>query len=138
MTDTRAAATAGETRTPGARRAGNGEYYFDMGTVNSIAGGPEYSTVFGACVEGDRMMIGLMRMPAGTGSEPHSHPNEQWVYLLKGRQEWEIDGNRRSVGPGEAVYVPANAIHHAVATADEDVIFFTVKDTSHGLHGIKA
>jgi quercetin dioxygenase-like cupin family protein len=101
-------------------------------------GGPEYSTVYGPCVEGDRMMIGLMRMPAGTGSEPHSHPNEQWVYILEGRQEWEIAGKRSTVGPGSAIYVPANVIHHAKATPDRDVVFFTVKDTSHGLHGIKA
>lgn len=125
-------------RTPGAKRAGNGNYYFDMGTVESIMGGPEYSTVYGPCVEGDRMMIGLMRMPAGTGSEPHSHPNEQWVYILEGTQEWEIEGERRRVGPGSAIYVPANVVHYAKATPDRDVVFFTVKDTSHGLHGIKA
>ena len=34
--------------------------------------------------EGDRMIVGLMRMPAGTGAEPHSHPNEQWIYILEG------------------------------------------------------
>src|SRR6266545_2258566 len=26
----------------------------------------------------------LVRMPAGTGAEPHSHPNEQWIYILEG------------------------------------------------------
>jgi quercetin dioxygenase-like cupin family protein len=41
-------------------------------------------------------------------------------------------------GPGSAIYIPANTIHHGKATKDGDVIFFTVKDASHGLHGIKA
>jgi quercetin dioxygenase-like cupin family protein len=36
------------------------------------------------------------------------------------------------------VYIPANTIHHAKATAEGDVVFFTVKDASHGLHGVKA
>ena len=71
-------------RTPGAKRAGAGEYLFDLGSVNHILGGPDYSTANGACVEGDRMIVGLMRMPAGTGAEPHSHPNEQWIYVLQG------------------------------------------------------
>ena len=62
-------------RTPGAKRAGPGEYYFDMAKLNSIMGGPAYSSVFGGCVEGDRMIVALMRMPAGTGSQPHSHPH---------------------------------------------------------------
>src|SRR6516164_5184445 len=71
-------------RTPGAKRAGAGEYLFDLAKVNHILGGPDYSTANGACVEGDRMIVGLMRMPAGTGAEPHSHPNEQWIYILQG------------------------------------------------------
>ena len=71
-------------RTPGAKRAGPGEHLFDLGTVNHLLGGPDYSTANGAVVEGDRMIVGLMRMPAGTCAEPHSHPNEQWIYVLEG------------------------------------------------------
>src|SRR5262249_12779729 len=55
-------------RTPGAKRAGDGEYVFDLAAVNHILGGPDYSTANGACVEGDRMIVALMRMPAGTGA----------------------------------------------------------------------
>src|SRR5262249_61747277 len=61
-------------RTPGAKRAGDGEYVFDLAAVTPILGGPAYSPANGACVEGDRMIFALMRMPAGTGAEPHSHP----------------------------------------------------------------
>ncbi|HJZ43606.1 MAG TPA: cupin domain-containing protein [Hyphomicrobiaceae bacterium] len=123
--------------TPGAKRAGPGEYYFDMTKVNSIMGGPDYSNVFGGVVEGERMIAALMRMPAGGGSVPHSHPNEQWVYVLEGTMDSTVDSQRRLVKPGEAIYIPANVVHCATATAERDVIFFTVKDASHGLHGIK-
>jgi quercetin dioxygenase-like cupin family protein len=122
-------------RTPGAKRAGQNEYYFDIANINSIMGGPEYSTVFGGCVEGDRMMVALMRMPVGTGSVPHTHPNEQWVYILEGTMDSTVNGQRRLVPPGGVVYIPANTIHHATASPEGDVVFFTVKDTSHGLHG---
>ncbi len=71
-------------RTPGAHRAKKGEYVFDMRTVNKIMGGPEYSPVYGGCVEGDRMIVALMRAPAGKMGDPHSHPNEQWIYVLEG------------------------------------------------------
>lgn len=66
-------------RTPGAKRAAPGEYVFDLRTMQKIMGGPAYSTAHGPCVEGDRMIVGLMRMKAGTGAEAHSHPNEQWI-----------------------------------------------------------
>ena len=129
---------AGVARTPGATRAGPGEYLFDLAKVNRILGGPDYSTANGACVEGDRMIVGLMRMPAGTGAEAHSHPNEQWIYILKGTFEGEIEGKPFSAQAGSVVYIPANAVHSGRATKEEEVVFFTVKDASHGLQGIKA
>ena len=125
-------------RTPGATRAAPGEYVFDFGTVSKIMGGPAYSTAHGPCVEGDRMMVALMRMKAGTGAEPHSHPNEQWIYIMEGTFRATIGGKAVEAKPGSVVYVPANTLHDGKATADGDVVFFTVKDASHSLHGIKA
>ena len=58
-------------RTPGANRAEPGQYVFELAKLNHILGGPAYSTANGACIEGERMMVALMRMPAGTGAEPH-------------------------------------------------------------------
>jgi quercetin dioxygenase-like cupin family protein len=124
-------------RTPGATRAAPGQYVFDLASLQKIMGGPAYSTAHGPCVEGDRMIVGLMRMNAGTGAEPHSHPNEQWIYILQGTFHASIGGKEFDVKPGSVVYIPANTIHAGKATADGDVLFFTVKDGSHSLHGIK-
>jgi quercetin dioxygenase-like cupin family protein len=125
-------------RTPGAKRAAPGEYLFDLGSLAKIMGGPDYSTAHGPCVEGERMIVGLMRMAAGTGAEAHSHPNEQWIYILEGTFRATIDGKQIDATPGSVVYIPANTIHAGKATAERDVLFFTVKDASHSLHGIKA
>jgi quercetin dioxygenase-like cupin family protein len=125
-------------RTPGAKRAGFGEYVFNLASINHILGGPDYSTANGSCVEGDRMIVGLMRMPAGTGAEPHSHPNEQWIYILEGIFHATIGGKPVEAKPGSVIYVPANATHSGKASADGDVVFLTVKDASHSLHGVKA
>jgi quercetin dioxygenase-like cupin family protein len=125
-------------RTPGAKRASPGEFLFELANVNHILGGPEYSTANGACVEGDRMIVALMRMPAGTGAEPHSHPNEQWIYILEGTFKATIDGKDIEAKPGSLVYIPADVVHSGKATQDQDVLFFTVKDAAHSLHGTKA
>jgi quercetin dioxygenase-like cupin family protein len=125
-------------RTPGAKRAGAGEYLFNLASVNHILGGPDYSTANGACVEGDRMIVGLMRMPAGTGAAPHSHPNEQWIYILEGTFHATVGGKAIEAKPGSVLYIPADAVHDGKAGLDADVVFFTVKDASHSLHGIKA
>jgi quercetin dioxygenase-like cupin family protein len=125
-------------RTPGAKRAGPGEHLFDLGTVNHMLGGPAYSTANGSVVEGDRMIVALMRMPAGTGAEPHSHPNEQWIYVLQGTLRGHVGEQKIEAKAGSVVYIPADAIHAMKATPAADVIFFTCKDASHSLHGIKA
>jgi quercetin dioxygenase-like cupin family protein len=125
-------------RTPGATRAGPGEYLFDLAKVNHILGGPDYSTANGACVEGERMIVGLMRMAAGTGAEAHSHPNEQWIYILEGTFRANVGGKDVEAKAGSVLYIPSNVVHSGKATADRDVVFFTVKDASHSLHGIKA
>jgi quercetin dioxygenase-like cupin family protein len=130
--------SAPPSRTPGAKRAGAGEYLFDLASVNHILGGPDYSTANGACVEGDRMIVGLMRMPAGTGAAPHSHPNEQWIYILEGVFHATVGGKAIEAKPGSVIYVPANVVHSGTAGADRDVVFFTVKDASHSLHGFSA
>jgi quercetin dioxygenase-like cupin family protein len=129
---------AAAARTPGAKRAGPGEYLFDLARVNHIKGGPDYSSVEGGVVEGDRMIVALMRMPAGTGAEPHSHPNEQWIYILEGTFRGRIGDKEIEAKPGSVVYVPSNVIHSGGASPEADVVFFTAKDASHSLHGIKA
>ena len=125
-------------RTPGAKRAGPGEFLFDLAKANHILGGPLYSTANGACIEGDRMIVALMRMPAGTGAEAHSHPNEQWIYVLEGTFKATVGGKDVEAKPGSLVYIPADVVHSGKATADHDGVFFTVKDASHSLHGNKA
>jgi quercetin dioxygenase-like cupin family protein len=125
-------------RTPGATRAGEGEYLFDLTRLNKIKGGPDYSSVEGGCVEGDRMIVALMRMPAGTGSEPHSHPNEQWIYILEGTFKGKVANKEVEAKAGSLLYIPSNVVHSGKATPERDVVFFTCKDASHSLHGVKA
>src|SRR3954452_10949650 len=97
--------------TVGAKKAGKGEHVFDLARVNHIQAGPDYSTANGSVVEGDRMMVALMRMPAGTGAERHSHPNEQWIYILEGTFNATIDGQRIDATAGTILYIPANTMH---------------------------
>jgi quercetin dioxygenase-like cupin family protein len=123
------------TKTAGAIKAGDGRYVFDLAQLATIDAGPGYSTAHGPVVEGERMQVGLMRMPKGTGGRPHSHPNEQWIYVLHGTLDCEVDGEKSRVSAGSVVYVPADVVHSAIATPDQDVVFFTVKDMSHGIAG---
>jgi quercetin dioxygenase-like cupin family protein len=126
---------AQSTKTEGAIKAGDGRFVFDLAKLHAIDAGTGYSTSHGPVVEGERIQIGLMRMPKGTGSRPHSHPNEQWIYVMQGTLDADVEGRKSRVGAGSLIYIPANAVHAAMATTDEDVVFLTAKDTSHGIVG---
>jgi quercetin dioxygenase-like cupin family protein len=124
-----------KTKTAGATRAGNGDYYFRIAELEKVAAGTGYSTSHGGVVEGDRMLVGWIHKPRGTGSRMHAHKNEQFNYVVKGTLKCEINGIKSLAPAGTLIFVPANAPHTMVATPDEDVIFIAIKDLSQGIIG---
>ena len=117
-------------------KAGNGKYFFELATANRVLAGGTYSTAAGSLIEGERIQCGLMNMPKGTGARPHTHPNEQWIYVVQGMLDCEIEGVKAVAPAGTLIYVPANAVHTVVAVPNEgDVVFFTCKDMSYGIVG---
>ena len=127
-----------DTKTEGAYKAGNGEYVFEVDKLEGLMAGPEYSETFGPVVEGELTQVGVMTLPAGQGSEPHFHDNEQWVYILQGNLEITVDGQKSLAGPGGLAYFPANVVHSVTVGPDEDCRFFTCKDMRTGIMGTKA
>jgi quercetin dioxygenase-like cupin family protein len=123
------------TKTEGATRAGAGKYHFDFARLEKVDAGTGYSTSHGGVVEGERMLVGLIDKPRGTGSRMHSHPNEQFNYVVKGTLKGSVNGVPVLAPAGTLIYIPANAPHTLVATAEEDVIFLALKDLSHGIVG---
>ncbi len=125
-----------QTRTEGAVKAGNGRFIFDFTKLAKIDAGTGYSTAHGSVVEGERMQCALVTKEKGTGSRPHLHPNEQWNYIVKGTLRVKVaDEPEQLCGPGTLLYFPANVVHYTIATQDEDVVFFAVKDMTHGIIG---
>jgi quercetin dioxygenase-like cupin family protein len=115
------AGTGRATVNAGAAKGGVDGYVFDLGALNRIDAGTGYSTAVGSLVEGERMQVGLMHKARGTGARPHSHPNEQWNYVVQGRLRVSIEGEpERIAGPGTLIYFPANKVHATVALPDED------------------
>jgi quercetin dioxygenase-like cupin family protein len=125
-----------ETKNKGAVKAGDGDYIFDLAGLQRMEAGVGYSSAEGPVVEGERIQVGLISMKRGTGARPHTHPNEQWIYILKGKAKASVDGQpERLVGPGTLIYLPANMVHYIHALPEEDMVFFTCKDMSHGIMG---
>ena len=115
--------------------SGDNKYFFNWDKMEIENVGGDYSTSRGPVIKGEQIQVSLVTKPKGTGANPHSHPNEQFNYVIKGTLRAMVDGQKKLVGPGEMIYIPPNVIHATVATQDEDVIFLAIKDTRHGMVG---
>lgn len=124
------------TKNKGAVKAGDGKYGFKLAELDRIAAGTGYSTSVGPVVEGARMQVGLIHKARGTGSRPHTHPNEQFNYVLQGTLKVRIADKEFMAPAGTLVYVPPNVEHTMIATSEEDVLFYVCKDLSHGIAGL--
>ncbi len=110
--------------------------FYDPKTMEQKLAGRSYSTSEGVWVDGERVIFGIINKPAGTGSRPHRHANEQFILVQQGRLKAMIDGERKTVGAGGIIHIPANALHSMVAADDEDVVFIVAKDTAWEIEGV--
>jgi quercetin dioxygenase-like cupin family protein len=129
--------TGNGTKTAGALRGGDGDrYQYNLARVRKVPAGTGYSTAHGGVVEGERMLVGYIHKPRGTGSRMHTHKNEQFNLVVQGTLRGSVNGKRVHAPAGTLIYIPANAPHTLVSTPDEDVIFIAIKDLSQGIIGM--
>lgn len=56
---------------------------------------------------------------SGAGTTRHYHARSEEIYLIvEGGGELEVDGERRDVGPGDAILIPPGSWHQLRAGAD--------------------
>lgn len=89
---------------------------------------PHLSTSKNALIDGQYLYFNLNTKPAGTGSEPHYHPNELLVFCLRGRINGLVGMERNIIEPGTFVVVPPNARHSFKATEESDCAYLYIKD----------
>jgi len=56
--------------------------------------------------------------------QPHSHANEQIVWMLKGKMEFRLGWRQRVCGPGDVVVIPGGTEHEGWFHEDTEVIDF--------------
>jgi quercetin dioxygenase-like cupin family protein len=94
------------------------------------------SSTIGAVLTGEHIAVALAMQAAGSGAKAHTHPNEQFNYVLQGVMVSDIDQEKQTFGKkGTIVHTPSMSVHTGQACPDEDLYFFAMKDTRHGITG---
>jgi quercetin dioxygenase-like cupin family protein len=71
---------------------------------------------------GEKEMIVFWKMQAGAHAAAHSHPHEQMFWMIKGKMDFRLGGERRMCGPGDVGVIPGGVEHEAWFPEDTEVI----------------
>jgi quercetin dioxygenase-like cupin family protein len=93
------------------------------------------SSTVAAALTGEHLIMALAKQTQGTGAKAHTHPNEQFNYILSGVMTGELGGETIFAPAGTLGHTPTLIVHTGLACPDEDMMFVAMKDTRHGLSG---
>jgi uncharacterized cupin superfamily protein len=69
------------------------------------------------------LVTGIAEVSPGASLLLHHHEPEETYYVVSGHGRMEIDGCESALGPGSAVFIPANATHAVHCTGAEPLVF---------------
>ncbi|MEZ4340818.1 MAG: cupin domain-containing protein [Sandaracinaceae bacterium] len=70
---------------------------------------PNGAATIAILAQGDNAFLGQLRTDAGAAVPEHQDPDEEYIIVLEGTGTITIDGESQEIGPGTAVFMPANA-----------------------------
>ncbi|MEX0778969.1 MAG: cupin domain-containing protein [Balneolales bacterium] len=84
----------------------------------------------------DSMMVTQVDVEPGNGHPFHKHPTmDETIYIIAGKAEQWIKKEARTLGPGEAVYIPKNMVHATFNSGSETLSFLAILSPAADLEG---
>ncbi len=72
-----------------------------------------------AATGGKQLTIIVATLNVGEGHNFHKHPEQdEVIYVLDGKVEQWIDGDKQILAPGDAAFIPANTVHGSFTVGD--------------------
>ncbi len=73
-------------------------------------------------ISGEQGMIVWWKLKAGAHAASHRHPHEQIVWMLKGRMDFRIGSDQRSMIAGDIAVIPGDTEHEGYFPEDTEVV----------------
>ena len=73
-------------------------------------------------LSGKQSMMVWWKIKAGAHAAAHKHPHEQIVWMLKGKMDFRIGDERRSMGAGDVAVIPSGVEHEGFFPEDTEVV----------------
>jgi quercetin dioxygenase-like cupin family protein len=99
---------------------------FSKDKVEKTEAGYQYWFVNKALADGKTLKMSVVKPHSATHA-PHSHPEDEFFYVVEGRIEFYLDGQRKVVGPFSSLYCPPNIEHGIRNVGDAEAKYLVVK-----------
>lgn len=98
-------------------------------TVNQISEQTPFTTADGSTIRSildhtnapvEKQSLAEASLPPGAATDRHYHKkSEELYFILDGEGTMEIDGESKSIGPGDAILIPAGQWHQITAGVEK-------------------
>src|SRR5690348_6631665 len=91
-----------------------------------FAGAVNVQNRVGLAESAELELLAVFFSPGGR-TIPHAHARDQVLHIVEGQGIVAIEGERRTVSPGDVILIPAGAWHWHGATRDQAMCHISIK-----------
>ena len=99
---------------------------FSKDKIEKTDAGYQYWFVDKTLAGGKTLKMSVVK-PHSATHPPHSHPEEEFFFILEGKVEFFLNGERKVVGPNSSLYCPSNVEHGIRNVGDTEAKYLVVK-----------
>ena len=99
---------------------------FSKDKIEKTEAGYQYWFVDKNLADGKTLKMSVVKPHSATHA-PHSHPEEEFFFVLEGNVEFFLNGERKVVGPFSSLYCPSNIEHGIRNVGDTEAKYLVVK-----------
>ena len=99
---------------------------FSKVRIEETDAGYQYWFVGKDLADGKTLKMSVVKPHSATHA-PHMHPEEEFFFVLEGKIEFFLNGQRKIVGPLSSMYCPPNVEHGLRNVGDTEAKYLVVK-----------
>ena len=99
---------------------------FSLDKVEKTAAGYQYWFVDKDLADGKTLKMSVVG-PQSSTHPPHAHPEDEFFFVLEGKVEFYLAGERKVVGPYASLYCPSNIEHGIRNVGTTEAKYLVVK-----------
>jgi quercetin dioxygenase-like cupin family protein len=99
---------------------------FSVNKIEKTEAGYQYWFVDKMLAGGKTLKMSVVKPHAAT-HPPHAHPEDEFFFVLEGKIEFYLNGERKVVGPNASLYCPPNIEHGLRNVGDTEAKYLVVK-----------